>query len=1043
MSIDLEAAWALVGEPKKLDALYESSDDPDVKEARDRVENTRNEPEAVRVLLEEGCTLGGPLAVSKMFDDDRRWSAAALMAGVDVGRPIQPWLEGVEVGWQLPVLASSPHESDRTWAIDAYEDDPETRAGFASRLVSAGDARGERRLLECLEAWVTHHEQTTERIFGDAPDTDVDAPTTMLMALIARPVPGAAPLLARMLRTDYAPMTLVALGQQDDSSVVETVERYRTSLAGDRNVTAALREGAANVLRRAGKTVPLDDARYLRDELLRERYGYPSWDDMVIAHRIAAEAFLMQGDERDRAWVATLATAPAHMLRVVGRQAASHATCAWWDTARAKRVMHERGTDALFDALDDPAAVFTYKIVEVLAETAAQDDGVRRRLTAWCRALFERIPNFYISESYETPDEHKAAMSFLTDLDDAQRAVGLDGTTSVWLQTFVLNDGEMKRPEPVRREVEGAEVAAFDLTPWTIGLNVNGLAVSPDGSRIAVVGENHCRQLDASTGLTAVHQELRWNWGYDVAYSPDGTKLAACFHGGHVEIYEAQSGERIAELSGHGGVPHGVRCLAWSADGSTLVTGGSDAQLIAWDVASHAERWRHSGGPGSYQDVVLLPDGRVLAAHCGTAKGEKDFVELIDLSTGKVIQTFARKKSVWSIAVREDGLLALGGEDKKIVLSKDPLKKKLKTWRKLDQAQVTRLEFVGNTLYATGQDGFVMAWDTDTMEDAALVGEGASVWALATHGERAFAAGKAGRVHVIEGRALQPSAGASHARRVVAIDVVPSGVVTADWDGKLIQWPHEGGIGREVIDLDLTIESSAKVDDDTILYGTRKGLYLLRVSDGQVVASTEVRADEVAIDGEVIGAYHRSDLAFYALPSLTTRGEPVCVGTDTINSVAAAPGGGFVTGNEDGQAVFVRDGERVWVKKDHGADRLRLGDPHCNIASIAFAPDGTRFATAATDHVVRVYTWPDAELQLRIACGFGLFNRIDFSPDGALLAVPSSWLLQVFDARTGEETHALGAVDHFDANELAGARFIGERELLVGCDTGRIFRVQL
>lgn len=1039
MSIDLEAAWGLVHEPNKLDSLYERSDDPDVKEIRQRIMSS--EGESVRVLLEEGGELGGPFAVSRVFTDRRRWDTAGLRSGVDFGRPIQPYLDDVELHWQIAVLACSPHESDRTWAIDHYEDAPDTRSAFAVHLVNAGDARGERRLLEALDASATHLEGRVDRIFGRAPrDHDESDLPGMLIALINHPIAGAAPILARLLRSDYAELTLIALGQHDDPSVVDAVEAYRNSIVGDKDVSAVLRAGAANVLRRHGQTIPLDDARFLQRQSPR-RYGYPKWEHFALTHRIAAEAFLAQGNDDDKAWVASLATSPFSMLRAVAKRIGERAL-AYWDTARVNRYLDEQHMEPIFEALESPNTVFVDKIVERLQEITDDDDALRRRLTEWCRRAFERVPNIYVPDDECMPPDLNYAMYFLGNLGDEDRTL-LEGTSSAWIQTFVLDGGDMERDEEEVAVPEDVSVELFDAAPWAIGKNVNGLAVSPDGTRIAVVGENCSRQVDASTGMTAFHQELRWSWGYDVAYSPDGTMLAACFHGGHVEIYDASSGERLAHLEGHGGVPNGVRCLAWSADGSMLVTGGSDAYLIAWDVAAKKSKWEHSGGPGSYQDVVFLPDGRVLASHVSTSKGEKNFLEILDVETGKVKEKVARKKSIWAIAIREDGLIALGGEDKKINLSKDPLKKKFKTWRNLDQAQVTRLEFVGNTLYATGQDGFLMAWDTETLEDTSYIGEGSSIWALATHGDRVFAAGKAGQLHVIDDGALRQVEGASHSRRVVAIDEVEGGIVTADWDGKIILWSSEGGIGREVVNLKLTIESSAKVDDDTILYGTRKGLYLVRVSDGTVLASTEVRADEVAIDGDVVGAYARSDLALYALPSLEPKGDPINVGTDTMNAVAAAPGGGFVTGNEDGQTCFVKDGARVWEKKDHGADRLELGDPHCNVSSIVFTRDGSRFASAATDHITRVYSWPDAELQLRIACGFGLFNRIDFSPDGKLLAIPASWRLQVFDVETGEETCTLSAVKSFDGNELAGAKFIGERELLVGCDTGRIFRVQL
>mgnify|MGYP000193641426 CR=1 FL=1 len=376
--------------------------------------------------------------------------------------------------------------------------------------------------------------------------------------------------------------------------------------------------------------------------------------------------------------------------------------------------------------------------------------------------------------------------------------------------------------------------------------------------------------------------------------------------------------------------------------------------------------------------------------------------------------------------------------------------------RKLAQTQVTRLEFQGGGLYATTQGGAFTRWDLGDDTESTLIEGGASIWALACHGDRAFAAGKSGAVTVAQDGALVPIENVAHARRVVVMLPADDGsLLTADWDGSVIEW--KDGAGRQVADLGLTLEDGVCVPGRCAVFGTRGGLRLIDLDSGAVQAQTEARADDVALLSPEKIAHRVGDhVGFASLPDLATVGEVVEVGTDTLNALCVVPGAdgravGVLTGNEDGQVCFIdtrrgEGGTRVWARADHGSDRLARGGNHKNVSSIVFHAGTRRFASAATDHIVRVYDFdapPDTPPLLRIACGFGLFNRIAFSPDGTLLAIPSSSNLEVYEVPSGRRVGRFGALKRFQSNALAGCVFVGPRRVLVGCDSGRLFEVTL
>ncbi len=65
-----------------------------------------------------------------------------------------------------------------------------------------------------------------------------------------------------------------------------------------------------------------------------------------------------------------------------------------------------------------------------------------------------------------------------------------------------------------------------------------------------------------------------------VAFSPDGTRLVSGSRNWAIKLWDVCSGEEVATLRGHEGV---IRSVAFSPDGTRVVSGSDDGTIKLWD----------------------------------------------------------------------------------------------------------------------------------------------------------------------------------------------------------------------------------------------------------------------------------------------------------------------------------------------------------------------------------------------------------------------------------------------------------------------------
>jgi WD40 repeat protein len=502
-------------------------------------------------------------------------------------------------------------------------------------------------------------------------------------------------------------------------------------------------------------------------------------------------------------------------------------------------------------------------------------------------------------------------------------------------------------------------------------LNVEALHSAPEALKADAVIDLR-QSLNRDFHVTAF--QLRHDDAVNaVAFSKDGSLLAAGSNDRILRLWDAKTGKRIGEsLRGHGDSVKGVAFSPADPRGGSLASASDDGSVRLWDTHSGQQTGDSLiSGDGKIGDVAFSPDGSLLAA--ATDRGVLHLWDVAKRQERKRIVNGGPE--LWRVAFSPDGsLLAVASANGAIqvyeVPSGRPHLRPLTGHKGWVNSVVFNRE--GSLLASAGYDGTVRLWDARSGKQlgepvTSGVGELNDV-VFSPDGTILAAGGRASTVWLWDVASRQPLGDplTGHANAVRDLAFSPNGqqLASASYDTTVRLWEvptrHPGG---------LPLAQPGRVND--IAVNPSKRLLASVSDDGKTrlwdLGKREPGSERVLADG-----------------------------TAWLGGVAFSPNGALLATASADYKV------RIWevdTGKLHGPPLLG----HTNeVSSVAFSSDGRMLASAGRDGVVSI--WDVATgTQVRALHGHqGGVLDVAFRPDSTTLAsVGQDSTVRVWDATTG------------------------------------------
>jgi DNA-binding beta-propeller fold protein YncE len=389
---------------------------------------------------------------------------------------------------------------------------------------------------------------------------------------------------------------------------------------------------------------------------------------------------------------------------------------------------------------------------------------------------------------------------------------------------------------------------------------------APDG-RLVTGGFDVVTVRDPATGETVREIDMPGPGGgvQGLALSPDGGRVAAAREFLETfDLWDTADGRHLATFRGHQGR---VRGVAFSPDGRQLASASDDATVRLWDAATGREVRALRGHDGGVFAVAFSPDGRRLAS-----VGWDGTVRLWDPGSGaavRVLRGLVQRPSVFfghAVAFSPDGrrVAAASDDGRVVVWEAEPGALVLTLAGYNGEVNAVAFDPTGRRLASAFEDGSIKLWDAATGDEVfSLRGHTAGVLGVAfsPDGRRIASASQDMTVKLWD--AAPPSPEALRRRRDAALAEARRDEARrlndASWQVVASPDHPAAAYDRALRDAEA---ASRLVPEDGLILNT---LGVARYRAGDLAGALEALTRSDALNAAGAGGSHPADLAFLAM----------------------------------------------------------------------------------------------------------------------------------------------------------------------------------
>jgi WD40 repeat protein/HEAT repeat protein len=549
-------------------------------------------------------------------------------------------------------------------------------------------------------------------------------------------------------------------------------------------------------------------------------------------------------------------------------------------------------------------------------------------------------------------------------------------------------------------------------------LDAVGALLGADSERAEV---QQVRRLAADLGPLSRRQLIGQAFHKDsvrtMAFSPDGSRLVSGGADKVVRLWDVATGHWLHNLGEHGAQ---VKAVAFSADGRDVLSASDDRfdrTVKLRDAATNQGARELAKQPlTSWTALAFSPNRRWAAA-----AGEDRAVKVWDVVTGQVLRTLTgHQEAVEALAFRPDGrLIASAGKDRTIRLWEAATGRCLRILEgHTDRLLALAFRADGCLIASAGKDRTIRLWDVTT-------GETVRTLSAHTHTVTSLSFGPDGRWLVsgnwdsirlwdlTNGRCARTLTGSTGVVEHVAFS--PDGRRLASADDKTVRfwdpataWEYRAPLTLGQLETTGAVTATARSFEEALTGGQR----CLAQGDFQaaVVAASRARS---------LSGYERHPEALALWGQLYCRASrgalQACWESQVFRRGPSSRGGM----KQPGMLAFSPDGRHLATIGQNGVVSLWATETGQSVRTlackdevgpVAFHPDGQWLAVSGASGI---QLWEvTTGRYLRTLNGNGTLDdqhakALVFSPDGRCLARQSESTIDVLDVATGHQLTSL------------------------------------